>query len=80
MIRRLGIVLLAAAAVASCGKQQPLRPAAGMALPPKPATAPSQPTPEQLLATPTQFRPGRSDELLTKSQIRPDDHFDLPPR
>lgn len=80
MIRRVALAVLMVGALAGCGKRQPLRPATGMSLPQKPATAPTQPTPEQLLASPAQFRPGRSDELLTKSQVRPDDHFDLPPR
>ena len=69
-----GLLLLAA-----CGKQQPLVPASGKSLPVKPATSPNQPTAAQLLVPPAQYRPGRSDELLTKSQERPDDHFDLPP-
>jgi predicted small lipoprotein YifL len=78
-MRRIALVLLATA-LAGCGKRQPLVPAVGKALPVKPATAPTQPTSTQLLASPSQMRPGRSDELLTKSQTRPDDHFDLPPR
>ena len=66
--------------LAGCGEQQGLTPAPGKSLPVKPATAPAAPTPDQLL-TPTQIaRPGRSDELLTKSQPRRDDRFDLPPR
>ena len=69
-----GLLLLAA-----CGKQQPLEPVSGRAPPEKPATSPSRPTPDQLLKQPPNYRPGRSDELLTKSAIRPDDHFDLPP-
>jgi len=80
MTRRLGLALLVAAALAGCGKRQPLRAAEGATLPQKPATAPVQPTPDKLLASPAQLRPGRSDELLTKSQVRPDDHFNLPPR
>ncbi len=79
-MRRLAFVLIAALALAGCGKRQPLVPAAGKALPVKPATSPTRPTSTQLLASPPQMRPGRSDELLTKSQTRPDDHFDLPPR
>jgi len=66
--------------LAACGGQQKLAPRAGTALPPKPATAPATPTPDQLLARSPTVRPGRSDELLTKSQARADDRFDLPPR
>lgn len=65
--------------LAACGKVQNLQPAAGKALPEKPATAASQPQPADLLAVPTQSRPGRSDELLNRSSLRPDDKFDLPP-
>jgi hypothetical protein len=80
-MRRIAIVLLASTlALAGCGKKQALVPAVGKALPMKPASSPTQPTSTQLLASPSQLRPGRSDELLTKSQTRPDDHFDLPPR
>jgi predicted small lipoprotein YifL len=79
-MRRIVIILLATMALAGCGKRQPLQPAAGKALPMKPATSATQPNSTQLLASPPQMRPGRSDELLTKSQTRADDHFDLPPR
>ena len=73
------VLLLALLLVAGCGKQQVLRPAAGVPLPPKPATSPVQPTAAQLLTPSAPFRPGRSDEILTKSETRPDDRFDLPP-
>ena len=65
--------------LASCGARERLRPAEGASLPPKPAMSPNTPTAEQLLALPAVSRPGRSDELLTKSQPRPEDRFDLPP-
>jgi hypothetical protein len=48
-------------------------------LPPKPLTAASQPDVDALLKPPTETRPARSDDVLTKSQVRPDDRFDLPP-
>ncbi|HWI86743.1 MAG TPA: hypothetical protein VNT42_10545 [Sphingomonas sp.] len=66
--------------LAGCGNQQTLRPPEGAALPPKPASAPVAPTPAQLLTPSAQTRPGRSDELLTKSQQRADDPFDQPPQ
>ena len=65
--------------LAACGKQQVLRPVAGEPLPPKPATSPTQPDAVALLKAPAPYRPGRSDELLTRSETRPDDHFNLPP-
>ena len=64
---------------AGCGKQQGLEPRAGASLPPRPALAQATPTPDQLLAVPIDVRPGRSDELLTRSEERPEDRFDLPP-
>jgi hypothetical protein len=79
-MKRAGFILIAAVALAGCGKRQSLVPASGKALPVKPATSPTQPDADALLASPSQLRPGRSDELLTKSSVRPDDHFDLPPR
>jgi predicted small lipoprotein YifL len=74
--------LLAAAsllALAACGKKGMLHPAEGHMLPPKPATAAVQPTVEQLLKPPVETRPGRSDDVLRRSEERPDDKFDLPP-
>lgn len=71
----IGLLLLAA-----CGKKQSLEPASGHMLPMKPAGAPIQPNADALLNEPTDYRPGRSDELLQRSVTRPDDRFDLPPR
>ncbi len=65
--------------LAGCGKQETLHPAEGASLPVKPAMAATQPTVDQLLTPTTQQRPGRSEELLLKSEERPDDRFDLPP-
>jgi hypothetical protein len=73
------LLIGAALLLAGCGKVQYLEPRAGRTLPQKPATAPTQPQAADLLSVPTQYRPGRSDELLNKSAIRPDDRFDLPP-
>ena len=67
-------------ALAACGNKQNLHPAQGAALPPKPATSPNAPTAAELLQQPSSERPGRSDELLTKSQPRPDDPFNQPPK
>ena len=66
-------------ALAACGKKEQLRPAEGHMLPPKPATATTQPTVQELLIPPVQMRPGRSDDVLRRSEERPDDKFDLPP-
>jgi hypothetical protein len=74
------LALCALLLLGACGSRQTLRPAPGASLPPKPATAPAVPTVAQLLTPPDQVRPQRSDELLTRSQPRTDDPFDLPPR
>lgn len=74
--------LLAAAlllGLAACGKRDALHPAEGHALPPKPATAFAQPTVDQLLTPPVETRPVRQDDVLRRSEERPDDRFDLPP-
>ena len=76
-------ILLGAAgllSLAACGDQQALTARPGTRLPPKPATTATQPTPDQLLAPTAPERPGRSDELLVRSQVRRDDKFDLPPQ
>lgn len=74
------ILLAACLGLAACGNKQTLHPPAGATLPPKPATAPAAPSANDLLKTRAADRPGRSDELLTKSQPRPDDPFDQPPK
>jgi hypothetical protein len=56
-----------------------LKPADGHMLPPKPGTAAAQPDVTALLKPPVETRPVRVDDLLRKSQERPDDRFDLPP-
>jgi len=66
-------------ALAACGKRDALRPEAGHSLPPKPATAAAQPTVDQLLTPSPETRPNRSDDVLRRSEERPDDRFDLPP-
>jgi hypothetical protein len=66
--------------LAGCGGRQTLKPADGASLPPKAATAPATPTAAQLLTVPSSVRPARSDELITRSQPRTDDPFDLPPQ
>lgn len=73
--------ILAAAALllASCGRQVDLKPAAGQPLPVKPLMAKTTPTPNELLAIPRYAKPDRIDELMKRSEPRPQDPFDLPP-
>jgi len=78
MMRSL-IILGAALALAGCGLRQPLAPAEGQHMPPAPAMASRAMTTDELLAPPTIARPERLDELLQRSEERPDDRFDLPP-
>jgi hypothetical protein len=77
---RRAIALGLCLALGACGNKQNLHPPANAALPPKPATAPNAPTAAELLKQPSSERPARSDELLTKSQPRPDDPFNQPPK
>jgi len=79
MTKNIAISLLAVA-LAACGSREPLRPAEGASLPPRPAMAAATPTVDQLLTPTTEQRPGRSEELLRRGEIRGDDRFDLPPQ
>ena len=68
-----------ALALVSCGGRQPLKPVAGQELPAVPVGAATSPTAAQLMTQSTQARPQRNVELLTQSQKRQADEFDLPP-
>ena len=70
---------LLALALAACGSRTALTPPEGKSLPPKPLAAQETPTPEELMTSSPQSRPGRSDELLKQSKKREQDEFDLPP-
>lgn len=72
-------IVLLALALGGCGASG-LTPAPGEKLPVAPYGAKTTPTPAQLLTPTNQARPDRSDELLTQSQDRRSDEFDLPPR
>jgi hypothetical protein len=74
------LILAGCLMLAACGQKQSLKPPANQPLPPKPATAPAPPSADDLLKQPPSERPTRSDELLTKSQARTEDPFDLPPK
>ena len=73
------LVFAAALGLAGCGRVSDLHPAAGHALPAKPMMARTTPTVNDLLTPPTYARPSRVDELVTRSQPRASDPFDLPP-
>ena len=76
---RFVLLIVTALALASCGKVAPLTPEAGSSLPVKPALAAKKPDAEDLLSYTPEARPKRVDEILTRSQPRKADPFDLPP-
>ena len=79
-MRAKGILIVATiAGLAACGRQADLTPEPGHKMPVKPEMARVAPTVNQLLTPPTYARPDRVDELVKKSQPRPQDPFDLPP-
>ena len=73
------LVVLVPLALAACGSAVGLHPREGASLPVPPYGATATPTPAQLIAPTPQQRPQRGDELLTQSQARRSDEFDLPP-
>lgn len=78
MKRAVGMCVLLAM-LAGCGAANGLKPGEGASLPPKPYGAVATPTPAQLITPSIQARPGRSDDLLVRSENRRSDEFDLPP-
>ncbi|HYJ29203.1 MAG TPA: hypothetical protein VEW25_02535 [Allosphingosinicella sp.] len=79
-MKRILLTLAAGLALAACGVRAPLQPEPGQSLPVAPATAARQPTSEELLERPPIAAPARVDELLTRSEEREEDRFDLPPQ
>ncbi len=76
---RIAMLLGALLLVSGCGASKGLRPEKGASLPVAPYGARKPPTPTQLLTPSNQARPQRTDELLTDSEERRSDEFDLPP-
>jgi predicted small lipoprotein YifL len=79
-MKRVLLTSAAALAIAACGVRAPLQPEPGESLPVAPETAARQPTSEELLERPPIAAPARVDELLTRSEERDEDRFDLPPQ
>ena len=73
------LLFLLVAGLAGCGLREPLQPPPGGTMPPAPAQARRAPTTEEMLTPPPIARPERVGELLTRSEERSDDRFDLPP-
>ncbi|HEY6916484.1 MAG TPA: hypothetical protein VI381_02480 [Allosphingosinicella sp.] len=67
------------ALLAACGQRESLHPKPGDSLPPAPLGRADAPGAEELLSPPTVARPGRTEEILTRSEERETDRFDLPP-
>jgi hypothetical protein len=74
-------ILLVAAVLGlgACGRVTDLQPAKGEPLPVKPLLARTTPTATELLTPPAYARPVRVDDLVTRSEPRKPDPFDLPP-
>ena len=78
-LQRVLLVIGVALAATACGKVGDLEPRSGNALPPK-AYGQTADEATRVLTTPSvQARPGRSDELLKRSERREDDPFDVAP-
>jgi hypothetical protein len=78
-LQRLLWITCVALATAACGKVGDLEPRSGNALPPKAYGQTSEQTAQSLTTPSVQARPGRTDELLKRSERREDDPFDVPP-
>ncbi len=78
MIRRIALLALPLL-LAACGDTAPLKPASGQSLPVKPALVQVTPDAEDLLRPTVMAAPERVDELVTRSEPRKTDRFDLPP-
>ena len=70
---------LLALGLPACGGRQPLKPIEGQKMPAVPVGAAAAPTAQQLMTPSMQSRPERSVDILTQSEERKDDTFDLPP-
>lgn len=68
-----------AVALSACGKVGPLEPAPGQKPPAKAYGQTEVPGSEAMMEPSVQARPGRSDELMRRSERRTNDPFDLPP-
>ena len=76
---RRAALLLFGAMLAGCGLREPLEPPPGHAMPVTPSMSRQALTTEEMLTPPPVARPERVTELLSRSEERRDDRFDLPP-
>jgi hypothetical protein len=78
--RAIAVALTLSLAISACGGLVKLKPQQGTSLPVKPEEAATQLTVDEMLTPSPQARPKRSDELITRSQERREDKFDIPPK
>ena len=78
MTRKL-VFLMMLSTLSGCGKVGDLEPRSAQSVPPKAYGQTQTPTAQDLTTASVQARPGRSDELLRRSERREADPFDLPP-
>jgi hypothetical protein len=78
-MKRVTSIVCLGLGLAACGQVAPLKPAPGKSLPVRPLMAARTPSVDDLLELGPQAKPKRIDELLTRSQPRRADRFDLPP-
>ena len=76
---RIAMLLPLFVGIAACGKVGDIEPRSAQSVPPVAYGATEAEGSEQLLTPSVQARPGRSDELLRRSEKREPDPFDLPP-
>ena len=76
--RNIAFALLALG-LAACGGRQPLKPVEGQKMPAVPVGAAAALTAQQLMTPSMQSRPERSVDIISQSEERKDDPFDLPP-
>lgn len=78
-MRKIAGTALVVLTLSACGKVGDLQPMAGQAMPDKAYGQSEVPGAEELSTPSVQTRPGRSDELMRRSERRRDDPFDLAP-
>ena len=78
-MRKIAGTALVVLTLSACGKVGDLQPKAGQAMPDKAYGQSEVPGAEELSTPSVQTRPGRSDELMRRSERRRDDPFDLAP-
>lgn len=77
MMKFVGVSLLLLCT--ACGSRGTLAPQAGKSYPVKAYAQKEEQSLERLLQTSSQARPNRESELLSRSTVRTEDPFDLPP-